>query len=143
MPDITHRLPANAPAGRVFAMFASPEGLNEWWTCDSAGTPEVGETYRFAFGPEYDWRGLVVACDHGHRIEWEMIEADADWTGTRVGVRLTADGSRTVVDFHHSGWRHTNEHYRTSCCCWAMYLRVLRRFLEHGERVHYADRLDV
>jgi hypothetical protein len=58
-------------------------------------------------------------------------------------VRLTADGSRTWVDFYHSSWRHANDHYRTTSCCWAMYLRVLRRFLEHGERVPYADRLDV
>jgi uncharacterized protein YndB with AHSA1/START domain len=29
-----------------------------------------------------------------------------------------------------------------SCYCWAMYLRVLRRYLEHGERVPYEGRLD-
>jgi hypothetical protein len=27
--------------------------------------------------------------------------------------------------------------------CWAIYLRVLRRWLEHGERVPYEQRLDV
>lgn len=143
MPDICHRLPINAPVDRVFAMFASPEGLNEWWTLESAGTPAASETYRFGFGPDYDWRGIVAACDDGRWIEWEMTEADGDWTGTRVGVRLTADGPRTWVDFYHSGWRHANEHFRTSNCCWASYLRVLRRFVEHGERVPYADRLDV
>lgn len=38
---------------------------------------------------------------------------------------------------------HANDHFRTSSCCWAQYLRILRRFLEHGERVPYAERLDV
>ena len=76
-------------------------------------------------------------------IEWEMIEADDDWTGTRVGVRLTQNGEHTMLDFYHSGWRHANDHFRTTSCCWAAYLRVLRRFLEHGERVPYDVRLDV
>ena len=35
------------------------------------------------------------------------------------------------------------EHYRISNCCWAMYLRILRRYLEYGETVSYEDRLDV
>jgi hypothetical protein len=35
-----------------------------------------------------------------------------------------------------------NEHWRISCYWWAMYLRVLRRYLEHGESVAYEDRLD-
>jgi uncharacterized protein YndB with AHSA1/START domain len=34
-------------------------------------------------------------------------------------------------------------HYRVSCYCWAMYLRILKRYLEHGETVPYAKRLDV
>ncbi|MCH8956850.1 SRPBCC domain-containing protein, partial [candidate division KSB1 bacterium] len=36
-----------------------------------------------------------------------------------------------------------NEHYRVSCYCWAMYLRLLKRYVEHGETVPYEDRLDV
>ena len=143
MPDILHRLPIRAPAERVFEMFATPVGLDTWWSLTSDGTPGVGEEYRFGFGPGYDWRGVVSACDEGRWIEWEMTEADQDWTGTRVGARLSEAGDRTVVDFYHSGWRHANDHYRTTSCCWAQYLRVLRRFLEHGERVAYDVRLDV
>jgi len=29
-----------------------------------------------------------------------------------------------------------------SCYCWAMYLRIMRRYLEHGESVPYERRLD-
>lgn len=143
MPDILHRLPVRASVDSVFQMFADPAGLNTWWTLDAEGVPEVGEIYRFDFGPEYQWSGLLTACDDGRWIEWEMAEADADWTGTRVGARFTDAGTRTVVDFYHAGWKHANEHYRTSSCCWAQYLRILRRHLEHGERVPYDIRLDV
>jgi hypothetical protein len=34
-------------------------------------------------------------------------------------------------------------HYRTSSFCWAMYLRLLKRYVEHGEVVPYEKRLDV
>jgi hypothetical protein len=30
-----------------------------------------------------------------------------------------------------------------SCDCWAMYLLILRRYVEHGEQVAYEERLDV
>jgi hypothetical protein len=79
----------------------------------------------------------------GVEFELEMTRADPDWTGSRVGVRLESRDGVTRVQFRHTGWPEVNAHYRTSCHCWALYLRVLRRFLENGESVPYADRLDV
>jgi hypothetical protein len=71
-----------------------------------------------------------------------MTSAVDDWLGTRVGLLLVAEPGVTHVRFHHTGWVEANEHYRISCHCWAMYLRLLRRYVEHGEVVSYADRLD-
>jgi len=144
MPDIFHRFQVNARPSRVFAMFSDPKLLSEWWTLEAEGIPEAGELYRFDFGPGYRWQGLLAACDPDRWIEWEITDADGDWTGTKVGARFTErDGDRTVVDFYNSGWRHANDHFRTSSCCWANYLRVLRRFVEHGERVPYERRDEV
>jgi hypothetical protein len=72
-----------------------------------------------------------------------MTRADDDWLGTRVGFRLEPRDGATWVHFYHTGWPTANEHHRISCHCWAMYLRLLRRHLEHGESVPYEDRLDV
>jgi len=71
-----------------------------------------------------------------------MTEANEDWTGSRVGFILEPTSNGTLLRFHHNGWPSVNEHYRVSCHCWAMYLRILRRYLEHGEEVAYEDRLD-
>ncbi len=49
----------------------------------------------------------------------------------------------TQVRFSHSGWADANDHYHTSCFCWAMYLRILKRYVEHGELVPYEKRLEV
>jgi hypothetical protein len=60
-----------------------------------------------------------------------------------VGFQLASAAGATQVRFHHLGWPKLNEHYRVSCYCWAMCLRVLKRNLEHGEFVPYKQRLEV
>ena len=141
MPDILHDFPVFAPAGRVLDAVTTPAGLNAWWTVTSSGEPAVGSTWELGFGPEYAWRGVVRDCGPD-RIEWELTRADDDWSGTRVGFLLEGVGDRTEVRFHHAGWAEANGHYRTSTFCWAMYLRLMKRFVEQGEIVPYAERLD-
>ena len=77
------------------------------------------------------------------RFELEITRAGADWVDTRVGFDITGQGTTSQVRFSHTGWPQSNEHYRVSCYCWPMYLRILRRYLEHGETVPYEQRLDV
>jgi uncharacterized protein YndB with AHSA1/START domain len=144
MPDILQDFPIKAPRDQVFRAVSTPAGLDAWWTGRAAGEPVVGATYELGFGPEYDWRADLTRCASGREFELSLTTADADWTGTRVGFRLEDKGdAATWVAFSHTGWPDANEHYRVSCHCWAMYLRLLRRYLERGEVVPYADRLDV
>jgi uncharacterized protein YndB with AHSA1/START domain len=142
MPDIVHDFPIFAPVGAVFDAIATPSGLDAWWTKESEGDPRQGSTYRLSFGPDYEWRATVRRCEPNREIEWEFTTADADWVGTRVGLHLTEGKGVTQIRFHHTGWREENEHYRISCYCWAMYLRLLRRYVERGETVPYEERLD-
>ncbi len=142
MSDILHDFPIAVPAGRVFAAVSKPEGLDAWWTKRSAGVPTLGAEYELWFGPEHDWRARVTRCVPGSEFELEMVQADEDWLGTRVGFSLTSGNGFTQLRFRHTGWPAANEHYRISCYCWAMYLRILRRYLEHGESVGYEERLD-
>jgi len=143
MPDIFHDFPIKAPIDRVFRAVSTPEGLDTWWTKRSAGTAQEGTEYELWFAPEYDWRAKVTRCVPDSEFEVEMTTADSDWTGSKVGFRLEPRDTFTWVRFHHTGWPTPNEHYRISNNCWAMYLRILRRSLEHGESVPYEDRLDV
>jgi uncharacterized protein YndB with AHSA1/START domain len=142
MVDILHDFPIHAPAERVFRAVSTPEGLDTWWTTRSAGTPREGAEYELWFGPAHDWRAKVIRCVPNSEFELEMVQADGDWVGTRVGLRLEPRGAVTWVRFHHTGWPTPDEHYRISCNCWAMYLRVLRRSLEHGESIAYENRLE-
>jgi uncharacterized protein YndB with AHSA1/START domain len=141
--DILNDFPVKAPLDRVFRAVSTPAGLDTWWTKRSSGEPGEGAEYGLWFGPEYDWRARVKRYAPDTEFELEMVRADSDWLGTRVGFRLEPRNRITWVQFHHTGWPSSNEHYRISCHCWAMYLRVLRRSLEHGESVPYENRLDV
>ena len=143
MPDIVHDLVIRAARERVFEAVSQPAGLDQWWTHRSSGQPAPGSEYELWFTPEYDWRAVVTRCEPATRFELRVTKADDDWRGTTVAFALDDGDGRTTLRFSHRGWPEPNDHYRVSCFCWAMYLRVLRRHLEHGERVPYDDRLDV
>lgn len=143
MADILYDFPIHAAPKRVFDAVSRPEGLDQWWTEQAAGSPEIGNEYRLGFGPPYDWRAVVTQCEPPSVFELKLTESDADWEGTLVGFYLVGKQGSTSVRFYHTGWPAENEHFRISGFCWAMYLRILRRYLEHGEIVPYDQRLDV
>lgn len=140
MPDISHDFPIKASRGRVFQAVSTPTGLDTWWTKRSSGEPAEGAEYELWFGPEYDWRAVVSRYIPSTEFELKLTHAQKDWQGTRVGFVLEENDGVTQVRFHHAGWPEANDHYRGSCYCWAMYLRLLRRYVETGETVPYEDR---
>ena len=143
MPDILHDFPVSAPASRVFEAVSTPAGLDRWWTITSSGEPQLGTEYALDFGPEYQWRARVSACEPDRLFELELTDAMDDWMGTRVRFELTESNGTTQVKFAHRLWPGATEHYRVSTFCWAMYLRLMKRNVEHGEFVPYERRLDV
>lgn len=142
MADIFHDFPVNASLQRVFEAVSTPAGLDKWWTKRSSGEPREGAEYELWFGPEYDWRAVVSRRVPHTEFELKVTRSDQDWLGTRVGFILNERDGVTQVQFHHSGWPSANDHYRVSCFCWAMYLRLLKRYIEGGEVVPYEERLD-
>jgi uncharacterized protein YndB with AHSA1/START domain len=143
MHEILQDFPIAADPARVYRAVSEPAQLDEWWTLRSAGHAAVGETYELDFGPDYRWRAVVTKADPASAFELRMTSADADWVDSLVGFALEPSEYGTQVRFYHRGWPEANAHYRISCHCWAMYLRILRRHIEHGESVPYDERLAV
>jgi uncharacterized protein YndB with AHSA1/START domain len=143
MPEIIHEFSVKVQPERVFQLFATPNGLEKWWTKSSTGDAREGGNFRLYFGPEFDWQARVTRYVPPSSFELQVTHAHPDWVGTLVGCELTPEGKNaTRVRFYHTGWPEDNEHWRVSCFCWAMYLRILRRNLEYGETVEYEKRLD-
>lgn len=143
MPDIVHDFPIQAPRLQVFRAVSTPSGLDSWWTKRASGEAKEGAEFELWFGPEYDWRAVVSRYLPDKEFELKLTSADEDWQGTRVGFLLEEKDDVTQVRFYHRGWPEENDHYRGSCYCWAMYLRLLKRYVETGELVQYDKRLDV
>lgn len=143
MADIFHYFPINASIDKVFDAISTPHGLDKWWTKSSSGKVAIGEIFHFHFEPDYNWTAVVSKCILDKEFELTMQNADDDWKGSKVGFRLTSKQHITEVQFYHTNWKEDNEHFRISNFCWAMYLRILKRNLEFGEFVEYADRLSV
>jgi uncharacterized protein YndB with AHSA1/START domain len=118
MPDIFHSFTINASPGKVFDCISESRGLDNWWTEHSEGKQESVSTYKLDFGPGFIWKAVVTKFQLNNSFEFQMTSADA-------------------------GWPENNEHYRISCYCSAMYLRILKRFIEFGEKVPYGKRLSV
>ncbi|HRX21343.1 MAG TPA: SRPBCC domain-containing protein [Syntrophomonadaceae bacterium] len=142
MAGIYHNFPIRASINNVFEAISTPEGLDRWWTKSSSGVCAEGQLFQFDFGPDYQWSAMVSEYIPNEVVEWTMQEADQDWTGTKVGFRLKQNDQVTEVRFYHNGWKSENEHFRISNYCWAMYLRILKRYLEYGESVPYEKRLN-
>ncbi|MDH4472778.1 MAG: SRPBCC domain-containing protein [Fluviicola sp.] len=143
MADIFHYFPINVSIDSVFETISTPNGLDKWWAKTSSGKAAVGETFQFFFEPNYHWTAVVSKCIANNEFELTMQTSDEDWEGSKVGFRLTEKNGFTEVQFYHTNWKENNEHFRISNFCWAMYLRILKRNLEFGEFVPYADRLNV
>lgn len=143
MADITHHFPIVAPIDKVFRAISSPGGLDQWWSKSSSGEPAEGAEYALDFGPGCFWRAQVTRCVENEAFELTLTDAHEDWQGSKVGIELVEQDGSTLVRFRHTGWPSANDHYYTSCYCWAMYLRILKRFVEYGETVPYETRLDV
>jgi uncharacterized protein YndB with AHSA1/START domain len=142
MADIFHQLSIKVAAQQVFQAISTPAGLDAWWTLRSAGCPAEGAVWRLWFGPEYDWRALVTRCAPDRAFELRLTTAMDDWLDTRIGFLLSEQDGLTTVRFSHTGWAEQSAHFGVSAYCWAMYLRLLKRYLERGEVTPYEDRAE-
>jgi uncharacterized protein YndB with AHSA1/START domain len=142
MPDILHQFPVFAPAHEVFKAVSTPKGLDVWWTLTSKGEAVTGSVYELFFGEGYDWRARVSTCVPDRIFALSIYDSMPDWENTIVRFELTEKDGSTDVLFSHTGWPDENDHYRISSFCWAMYLRLMKKYVEDGTVVEYAKRLD-
>lgn len=121
-----------APAARVLAAVATPQGVAGWWTAQNeiagdqytvrfgSGEGQVSSTFRVE---RRDDRGLAMVCvdDHG-----------MGWLGTRLAFAIEGDSGRTHVALTHSGFTATAECYDGCIKGWNHFLASLRSYLETG-----------
>jgi uncharacterized protein YndB with AHSA1/START domain len=141
MATIYHDFNIRAEQSAVFELLSTAAGLDHWWTQHCSGKSQLGSTFELSFGEGYVWTALVTKLIPDQEFELTMIKADSDWEGTRIGFQIEQGPGSVIIRFSHQGWPAENQHYRLSSYCWAMYLRLAKRFLEKGERFPFENRL--
>jgi len=89
--------------------------------------------FNFYFTEQYDWDAKLIDVQENLRCVWKMTKADDDWLNTQFGFQLSEKEGITTVEFHHTGWLDSNEHFKRSSYCWAMYLHLLKSYIETGK----------
>lgn len=141
--EIVHHFRIAAPAQKITEAILSKEGLNAWWTEDAEVEPHLDGKYVFYFAEHsIQWEAQLSKYSPGKMIEWTFTKADEDWTGTKVLFELKDSGDLFHIHFSHTGWKAANEHMYITNYCWALYLRLLKRYVERGEIVPYSERSD-
>lgn len=140
MADILHTVYIHKPTKDVFRAISQGDEFANWWTKMSSGRPALDAKYRFYFSPEYDWKAVMTNCEEDSHIAFQFVEADHDWMDTIMAFKLSNVNGTTRTDFSHRGWRSTNEHFRRSSYCWAMYLNLLKIYVESGQISAFEDR---
>lgn len=138
--NIYHHLHIEKSPDAVFDALTQPEHLNNWWPLKSTGKPKIGAKYNFHFSDEYDWYAEVIHCVANESFHVKMTQSDEDWDPTSFGFDLQKDSNGTQLTFQHVNWPACNTHFKTASYCWAILLKDLKNYVEHGVIVPFEQR---
>ena len=72
-------------------------------------------------------------------VEWECINANEEWLGTKVFFTLEKREGSTLLRFNHSGWRKVTDMYASCNYDWAQFLASLKSLCETGTGKPFID----
>jgi uncharacterized protein YndB with AHSA1/START domain len=137
MVDIVHRIGVKAPPSKVYAALATAEGVAGWWTRETRGTSEVGQSLHLGFRSpagveigQFELEVLELAPDQ--RVRWRVKQGPPDWIGTEVDFTLSQADGLTIVLFGHRKWKEAGEGTAHCSMKWATFLLSLRSLVETG-----------
>lgn len=137
MVNIIHRVGIKAPLEPVYAALSTVEGIASWWTRDTTGTSELGNTIHVRFctidGREQGSMDMaVVALDPNQRVHWRFTAGPAEWLDTEVVFELKQEGDFTIVHFSHLYWREAVEFTAHCSMKWGVFMLSLKDLVENG-----------
>ncbi len=137
MVDIVHRVGIQASPEKVFRALSTIEGLAAWWTENTRGVSDVGQTITFQFrDPNGEIKGgfemEVLKQEPFKEVQWKCEKGPEEWIGTEITFDLRQENDFTIVQFGHRNWREPVEFMAHCSTKWATFLMSLKDLLETG-----------
>jgi uncharacterized protein YndB with AHSA1/START domain len=137
---IHHDLVIRTSKENVYNAITQPEHLNNWWSLESSGKPEVDAEYNLNFTDQYNWYFKVLDVKPNESFYLKATKTDKDWNPTTFGFNLKDHDHGTLVEFTHKDWQENNHEFRNTSYCWALLLKGLKKYLETGVVVPFEER---
>lgn len=121
---------AGSPAA-IFDYLADPGKIEAWLADQSVLEPQLGGRYHFRWnGKPGVWSGRVTYFIRGNTLGYTW-EAPGEEYETNVLIKLTPQGSQTVVELTHSGFT-SDAAMDKAIRFWNFYLQNLKSVIEEG-----------
>jgi len=118
---------------KIYSAITTQEGLASWWTVETKAIPEIGAVIEFRFTKDYKKGMKILNLEKNKIVEWECVDADAQWLGTKIKFEIIPKDNSTDIKFYHSNWKKVTDLYGICNYHWGLYMKSLKTFIEEGK----------
>jgi uncharacterized protein YndB with AHSA1/START domain len=133
MPAIIHRLFIDTNPEKVYQAITTQKGLSSWWTTKTKADAIVGSVAEFWFADKYHDKMYIVNLEKNKVAEWECLDGDKEWIGTRIRFNITAQDGGTILHFRHYEWKKETDFFASCNYHWGQYMKSLKDYCETGK----------
>jgi uncharacterized protein YndB with AHSA1/START domain len=133
MSAIIHLLYIDSPPSNVYQAVTTQKGLSSWWTKKTKADAIVGSVAEFWFADKYHDKMYIVNLDKNKYVEWECIDGDKEWIGTRIHFNIKPYNNGTQLSFRHYEWKKESDFFASCNYHWGQYMKSLKDYCEKGK----------
>jgi uncharacterized protein YndB with AHSA1/START domain len=138
MADIIHRVGIKASAQKVYAALSTVEGIAGWWTEQTSGVSQPGETVVVKFfskeGNELGSMNLEVQIlEQEKKVHWKVTAGPEEWIGTDIIFDLHQEEDYTIILFAHRNWQKEVEFMAHCSMKWGIFMLSIKEYVETGK----------
>lgn len=131
--SIKHLFHISASKAEVFKAINGINGLSQWWTSQTSGGENLGDTVQFDFGDMTGPTMKIVALEKDNTLTWECVESPHGWVGNKITFTLDDNDEKTRVRFTHEGFPEQDDFYAICSFSWGRYMESLRQLCQTGK----------
>lgn len=133
MAAIKHLLVINSSPEKIYSAITTKEGVANWWTEETEVGNRIGDINIFDFDNRYHNEMKILSLITNKKVEWECLEGDKEWIGTKLIFEIEEKDKSSVLKFTHGNWIEETEFFASCNYQWGYYMRSLKLYCETGK----------